>query len=172
MSDKDLTQEELNEMSYRELLEIAKKRGTENADSLSLKQLRVQLGAAPDYAVVRDLGAGLSEKEIDRRNARGMRVPGHVIYNKDDEEAIWKVWEKNPHAFDGMDLTDMSRDVIHMFKRGGVIKCICGEKFKMEREWTDPKTRALKSEPVDIKFCKCGRKYIYINPDKVPEVAK
>jgi len=169
---KDYTQEELNEKGYKDLLEIAKEKGIESADSLSLRQLRVQLGAAPDYAVTRDLGAGLSEKEIERRNARGMRVPGHVIYNKEDEETIWKIWEKNPHAFDGEDFTDMSRQVHHIFKRSGVIKCICGEKFKMEREWIDPKTKALKTEPADTKFCKCGRKYIFIDPNRMSEVAK
>jgi hypothetical protein len=170
---KEYTQEQLYNMSYKDLVKAAIERGLAPA-GMTKKQLKMMLGAGPKGSTVVDNAAGLSKEDIEARRIAQERVPHKTVYFDKDDDAFWKMKEKNPDAFDNLDMTDKSARSQHVFKRN--VKCYCGEKFKIERVYIIVRDgvkekRVDKKNPADVMPCpKCGRMYYYHNPDVESEI--
>lgn len=178
-----LTPPQIEVMSFKQLRELAKLRGIVIVGKTK-KDLQMELGAAPAYSTNVNLGETLTAEQINDRKEKGQRIPGNVRYWDKDEDKLWKVWEKNPEAFDGIDFTDENSPIHFTFEKK--FKCYCGEEMLMWRRYRVKETttdgeiifrwiddRESMSLNQFEKYCpKCGRKWIYINPDKIPEVAK
>jgi len=175
--------EQLQYLDFKTLREIAIKKGIDVIGKTK-KDLQLILGAKKEGTVVVNLGEGLTREQIDERRNKGMRIPGNVRYLEKDEDKIWKIWEKNPEAFDGVDFSDENATVRFVFDKH--VECKCGAKFPMWRQYKVRETMADGEKITKIvddkesmnlaqleKYCpKCGIKYIYNDPDRVPEVAK
>lgn len=167
---REYTAEELYDMDYQQLVNIAKEMGVKY-QGIPKPRLAMILGGAPEDSVNFDDSEGLTEKDMETMKADGKQLPGPRVWHKDDDSAVWRILEKNPVAFYNTDLTDKHARTVHLFNKKKVT-CVCGTTFRMEREYEDPKTNVRKTEPVDIKFCPgCQRKYITHDTNKVPEVA-
>jgi len=160
----DYTQEQLNKMSYKKLREVAIQRGLNHVGK-KLKELRMMLGAAPKNATVVDNAEGMSTEELIRRREMKERIPKQTIYKDKDEDAFWKMRERNPDAFDNVDFTDVTSKAQHIFSPN--VKCVrCGTKFKMRREYQKRKDGVLQTfvekKNCEIKKCpNCDVWYYY-----------
>jgi hypothetical protein len=168
----------------KELREEARERGI-SFTGLNRKQLEIALGEKPEGAVVYSHRDGLTKDDIESRKEKGHRIPTNTIYWEKDEEKINQVWEKNPEAFDNYDFTDENQRLQIRFERK--VTCTCGEKFVIGRNKVGTrKTRDGSVETVvdrnprydedrnysDQQLCPgCGRNYIFIDPEKIEEVA-
>ena len=161
------TPQDLDKMSYVELRTIAGSMGIDFA-GMTLSQLKMAVGAAPEGAIVVDLAEGLSQQAIQERREKGMRIPKKMIYPKEIEENIWKVKERNPDAFDNVNFTDKTAMFQHVFSKR--TKCVCGETLVMERRYLDRQDKVeverVDPKPVYKKQCKCGRWYVYHPKDE------
>jgi hypothetical protein len=156
------TPQELDAMGYAELRQIAKDKQIDWI-GLNLSQLKMALGAAPEGAIVVDLAEGLPESLISERRSQGKRIPGKMIYTKDIEDAIWRVKENNPDAFDNVNFLDKNTEIQHIFTKK--VKCTCGETMNMVRVIKQRKdnkeVEVVDPSPVYKKQCGCGKWYIY-----------
>ena len=169
---KEYTPEQLDKMDYKHLRQIAVDQGLAPA-GMDKKQLKMLLGAGPKGATVVNNAEGLSPEEIERRRKEQLRVPMKTVYWDKDDEAFWGMKEKNPDAFDNLDLTDKSAKSQHVFNKK--IKCYCGEKFKIEHVYfivrDGVKVARTDKNPVDTRACpKCGRMYYYHDPEANSEI--
>ena len=159
---KEYTPQELDVMGYAELRQIAKDRKIDWI-GLNLNQLKMALGAAPEGAIVVDLSEGLPESLISERRSQGKRIPGKMIYTKDIEDAIWRVKENNPDAFDNVNFLDKNTEIQHIFNKR--TKCVCGETVNMVRvikkRVDNKEVESVDPTPVYKKQCVCGKWYIY-----------
>ena len=154
--------QDLDKMSYVELREVAKNMGIDFA-GMTFAQLKMAVGAAPEGAVVVDLSEGLTQQAIQERREKGFRIPKKMIYPKEIEDAVWRIKERNPDAFDNVNFTDKNAAMQHVFSKR--TKCVCGETVVMERRYIDRKDKSeverVDPNPIYKKQCKCGRWYIY-----------
>lgn len=169
---KELTQEQMNKKSYKELRQIAIDRGL-NPVGLKLGALKLLLGAAPANTTVVNNAEGLSPEDLEKLYIEKKRVPKQTIYYDKDDEAFWKMREKNPDAFDNIDFTDKNAKAQHVFNKK--VKCACGEKFKIERVYTKMrdgvKVQVVDKKPIDFKECpKCKKMFYYHDPDADVEI--
>ena len=170
---KEYKQEELYKMDYKSLVKVAIEQGLAPA-GMTKKQLQMMLGAGPKGSTVVDNAAGLSREDIEAKRINQERVPHKTVYFDKDDEAFWKMKEKNPDAFDNLDMTDKSAKSQHVFNRK--VKCYCGEKFKIERVYYIVRdgikeARVDKKNPADRKPCpKCGRMYYFHDPEVDSEI--
>lgn len=159
---KEYTPQELDALGYAELRQIAKDKNIDWV-GLNLSQLKMALGAAPEGAIVVDLAEGLPENIIAERKSQGKRIPGKMVYTKDIEDAIWRVKENNPDAFDNTNFLDKNATIQHVFNKR--TKCPCGETVIMERRITKRKdnkeVEMVDPSPVYKKQCACGKWYVY-----------
>ena len=173
----EYSQEDLLKLNYLELVKIAKVKKVWQP-GVTKKELRILLGAAPKDAIVYDDSEGLNYEQLKDIKETNKQMPGKRIWWAKDDEKVQAILDKNPVAFYKTDLTDPTGDVIHVFDKK--VKCICGYKmFKIQREYEDknPETGdviiKIDPAPCDERYCPgCGRKYLYHNPEKTPEVAK
>ena len=168
----EYTQEQLNTMDYKRLRQVTLDAGLSPVGQ-DLKGLKMLLGAGPKNATVLDNSEGMSSEEMTKLYNEQKRVPQKTVYWDKDDEAFWKMREKNPEAFDNTDMTDKSAKSQHVFSKK--VKCHCGEKFKIERVYK--KTRdgrpvmVIDKAPMDYKPCpKCGRMYYYHDSEKDVEI--
>ncbi len=169
---KQLTQEQLNKMDYKHLRQEAIERDL-NPVGLPLRDLKLLLGAAPANTTVVNNAEGMSPEDLEKLYVEKKRVPKKTIYYDKDDEAFWKMREKNPFAFDNVDFTDKTAKAQHVFNKK--VKCTCGEKFKIERVYTKTrdgvKVEVVDKNPMDYKRCpKCKRMYYYHDPDVDSEI--
>ena len=170
--------------SMKELREEAKEKGI-SFTGLTRKQLEIALGEKPEGAVVYSHRDGMTSADIEGRKEKLHRIPTNTIYWEKDEDKINEVWEKSPEAFDNYDFTDVKQKLQLRFDRK--VECICGEKFTIgrdivktekKRDGTEQAVRTRNSRYdedrnyTDQQFCPgCGRNYVFIDPEKVEEVA-
>ena len=178
----DYDPNKLSKMNYRELQELAKAYSIPEFYLMNEKQLRTALGATPDGAVVYDRAAGMKDEQLRAIRESRSAVPGKTIYFKKDQDKLDKIWARDPLAFNGVDMTDPHRQVVYHFDRK--VKCACGDsrgKFLIQREWYENrregqeliKVKRIQKEGIVEKYCPhCGRKHIYLDPDKEYDPAK
>jgi len=165
---KEYTPQDLEQMGYAELKEVAKVMGI-NYSGLNLSQLKFALGAAPEGAIVVDLKEGMPESMLNELKEERKLVPGKMIYSKDIEDQIWRVRERNPVAFNNVNFLDKNAPIQHIFTKR--TKCSCGETVIMERKIKQRRDKELVEvtdpNPVFKKQCSCGKWYVYHPRDDV-----
>lgn len=182
----DKPEKRLDNMSYMELLEEARKIGIKNASQYSKRELLFELGGSPEGTVVYDRRLYHDPEDIRMAADKNKQVPGRTIYSEEQAEAVEKILAQNPDAFNDYDLTDKRNNTKYIFKRpkmvGRVVKdentitkkkiyknyamveCFCGAEIPMHFIDDDVDTaRAV---------CGCGKQVIFIDPDRELKVAK
>jgi hypothetical protein len=147
---------DLKNLSYGELVKIAKERGIKHPMEFTKDQLTLELGGAPAGALVYDRAEDYTYDELRQLKADGYQVPGKTVYYEADADSLSKIWAQNPMAFNNYDLTSSKSPIKFIFDRKG--KCYCGEPVRM-------------AEGQDEAVCECGKKIHYIDPDKEVNVA-
>jgi hypothetical protein len=175
----DIKPSDLSKMDYRQLQQVAKDFNITDWHMMNEKQLRQALGAAPDGAVVYDRAVGMKPEQLrEIREARGP-IPGKTVYYKKDQAKLDQIWARDPLAFNNVDMTDIHRQVQYRFERG--VKCVCGAKFSIQREWTEPRregrdiihVRRVDKKGIISQYCpRCNKKYFYLDPKVEYDPAK
>jgi hypothetical protein len=166
-------EESLAEKGFLELVKIAQERGVPGAATMSHKDLIIALGTAPKGKAVYDRTIGITNAELEQARTDRKAIPSSTIYDPKDKEKLEKIWKHQPMAFNNYDLTDEKARLVFHFEQD--IKCACGEEMAIARVYTAKKDgRDIeRTEYKDIyeRLCpKCGRKHIYLDPDREPPV--
>ena len=182
----DKPEKRLDNMSYMELLEEARKIGIKNASQYSKRELLFELGGSPEGTVVYDRRLYHDPEDIRMAADKNKQVPGRTIYSEEQAEAVEKILAQNPDAFNDYDLTDSRNNTKFIFERPkivgrvkkdtnyitnqvkyknyGLVKCFCGAEIPMHFIDDDVDTaRAV---------CECGKQVIFIDPDRPPKAVK
>jgi len=174
--DEDLTpiepegeKEQVADLSYFELVKLAQEKKIPGYTNLNKKQLLVALGAGPKGASVYDRTLGVSEAEMQQKRADREAIPGKTIYDPKYEEQLEKIWAMYPMAFNNFDMTDEKSPVVFHFERD--IKCACGKEMIIARVYEatrdGEKVERVQTENIYERLCpSCGRKHIFLEPDR------
>jgi len=175
----EVEQKDLRKMNYRQLQDIAKEYNVPGWHLMNEKQLRQAIGVAPEGALVYDRSLGMKDEEMRAIREQQGPIPGKTIYFEKDRAKLDKIWARDPLAFNHVDMTDPYRQVVYHFTRK--VECVCGTKFKIQREWYElrregrevVKVKKTQEKGIVEKYCpKCGKKHIYLDPDVEYDPAK
>lgn len=142
-------------MTLMDLQEYAREHGIDTY-AKTKKDILLELGISERPDVVVFERPVTTDKLHEIKDMKFM-IPKNTVIPKENKEKWLKIIEKEPLAFNGVDLADKTTDIVHVLDPN--IKCVCGAKFSMPRGIDMmmcpgvEETKIIKGERVKIAKC-------------------